>query len=81
MTSFHRFDMTTLKPHLRGIPWLITVERKSPNPLYRQIYDSFRTKIMDGELRGGEPVPSTRELARGRGIPGCGRFAPVPGLS
>jgi GntR family transcriptional regulator/MocR family aminotransferase len=63
--------MTTSKPvkrALRGFPLLISVERKSPKPLYRQIYDSFRTKIMHGELQGGEPVPSTRELARELGI-------------
>lgn len=49
---------------LRGIPWLIRVERKSPKPLHQQIYDSYRTKITRGELHGGQPVPSTRELAR-----------------
>jgi GntR family transcriptional regulator / MocR family aminotransferase len=67
MTGFRRFSMTTWpsqKSALRGIPLLISVERKSPRPLYLQIYDSFRSKIADGELRGGESVPSTRELAR-----------------
>src|SRR5215471_52508 len=68
MTGFRRFNMTTSKRSLRGIPWLIAVERKSPKPLFQQIYDSFRTKIMHGELHGGEPVPSTRELARELGI-------------
>ncbi len=55
---------STTKSALRGIPPLISVERKSAKPLYQQIYDSFRTKIIQGELRAGEPVPSSRELAR-----------------
>lgn len=58
--------MTTSEPAksgMHGIAPLISVERKSSKPLYQQIYESFRTKITQGELRGGEPVPSTRELA------------------
>jgi GntR family transcriptional regulator/MocR family aminotransferase len=53
-----------VKSSWRGIPPLITVDRKSAIPLYQQIYDSFRAKIMNGELRPGEAAPSTRELAR-----------------
>jgi GntR family transcriptional regulator/MocR family aminotransferase len=59
--------MTTLTPPkrpLRGIPALIAVDRKAPKPLYRQIYDAYRLKIARGDLRGGELVASTRELAR-----------------
>ena len=33
-------------------------------PLYRQIYDKFRKRITEGELRPGQGVPSTRELAQ-----------------
>jgi DNA-binding transcriptional regulator YhcF (GntR family) len=39
----------------------------SPAPLpppYRQIADSLRARIEDGRLRAGDPVPSTRALAR-----------------
>lgn len=67
MTGFDLFSMTTpraTKSSWRGIPSLVAVDRRSAKPLYQQIYDSFRTKIMHGELRGGEAVPSTRELAR-----------------
>ena len=53
---------------MRGIPLMISVQRKRSKPLYQQIYDSFRAKIAHGDLRGGEPVPSTRELARQLGI-------------
>ncbi|WP_256759394.1 PLP-dependent aminotransferase family protein [Cohnella sp. WQ 127256] len=41
----------------------ITIDRASGDPLFRQIYTGFRTKILQGEMRGGEPLPSTRELA------------------
>jgi GntR family transcriptional regulator / MocR family aminotransferase len=53
--------MTT---RLRGISTLISVDRRVSKPLYRQIYDSFRTRVTNGELRPGEAAPSTRELAR-----------------
>src|SRR5262245_48175887 len=67
MTSFLIFDMTTSrtprKP-LRKIPTVIGVDRKASKPLYRQIYDAYRSQIVRGDLRAGELVPSTRELAR-----------------
>src|SRR6266849_2964593 len=53
--------MTT---RLRGIPALISVDRRVSKPLSQQIYDSFRVRVTNGELRAGELVPSTRELAR-----------------
>jgi GntR family transcriptional regulator/MocR family aminotransferase len=59
--------MTTVLPtgiRLRGVPPLITVNRNSPTPLYQQIYNSYRTKILDRNLRPGQIVPSSRELAR-----------------
>jgi len=67
MTSFLIFDMSTfraLKKPLRRIPPLIAVDRKAAKPLYQQIYEAYRNRIVRGELRGGELVPSTRELAR-----------------
>jgi GntR family transcriptional regulator/MocR family aminotransferase len=67
MTSFLIFNMSTLrapKKPLRRIPPLIAVDRKATKPLYQQIYEAYRSRIVRGELRGGELVPSTRELAR-----------------
>lgn len=32
-------------------------------PLYQQIVDQVRAKILSGELRPGEPLPSMRQLA------------------
>src|SRR5216683_1011479 len=49
---------------LRGIPNLIRIDRRHSTPLYQQIYGAFRTRVTNGELRPGELVPSSRELAR-----------------
>ena len=46
-----------------GIVPLISLDRRSPQPLHRQIYNAYRTAILSGRLRAGEPVPSTRVLA------------------
>src|SRR5439155_6219597 len=56
--------MTGSKTHLRGVPNVISVDRRAAKPLYQQIYDSFRTRIIDGQLRPAQLVPSSRELAR-----------------
>src|SRR5207249_9641420 len=56
--------MTSFKIHLRGVPNVISVDRCAAKPLYQQIYDSFRTRIIDGQLRPARLVPSSRELAR-----------------
>jgi GntR family transcriptional regulator / MocR family aminotransferase len=48
----------------RGIYHLISVDRRATRPLYRQIYHSLRSRIINGELRPGELLPSTRGLAR-----------------
>jgi GntR family transcriptional regulator/MocR family aminotransferase len=54
--------MSSKRP-LRGIAPLITVNRKAPAPLYQQIYDAYRRGIVRGNMRVGELVPSSRELA------------------
>src|SRR4030095_5461016 len=64
MTGFRSFDMTTLKRQLRGISNLTSIDRRTTEPLYRQIYESFRSSIIRGGLRPGELVLSTRSLAR-----------------
>ena len=64
MTSLSQFCITTLKSRFRGISNLITINRRASKPLYQQIYDSFRSRIIRGELRAGDLVPSSRELAR-----------------
>jgi GntR family transcriptional regulator / MocR family aminotransferase len=52
-----------VKARATGIPPLIVVDRKAQKPLHRQIYDAFRTAIVDGRLRRGQQIPSTRALS------------------
>ncbi|MEO8017447.1 MAG: PLP-dependent aminotransferase family protein [Pseudomonadota bacterium] len=52
--------------HEAFIPF-VAVE-KDARPLYRQIYDGYRTAILEGRLRAGQQIPSTRALARELGI-------------
>jgi GntR family transcriptional regulator/MocR family aminotransferase len=49
-------------------PLLISVDRRSRTPVFRQVYETFRRRILRGELRAGEHVPSSRDLARTLGI-------------
>jgi GntR family transcriptional regulator / MocR family aminotransferase len=46
-----------------GIAPVIAIDRQSQRPLPRQVYDGFRAAILRGELRPGQRVPSSRELA------------------
>ena len=59
--------MTTIVACVRrapvGILPVIGVDRRSPRPLYRQLYDGYREAILEGRLRGGQRLPSTRSLA------------------
>ncbi|MFL6198790.1 MAG: PLP-dependent aminotransferase family protein [Thermoanaerobaculia bacterium] len=42
---------------------IVAVDRTSPVPLYRQLYDGFREAILERRLRAGQRIPSTRSLA------------------
>jgi GntR family transcriptional regulator / MocR family aminotransferase len=42
---------------------VVGVDRSSKRPLHRQIYEGFRTNIVEGNLPPGQQVPSTRVLA------------------
>jgi GntR family transcriptional regulator/MocR family aminotransferase len=56
---------TTESPHvLAHLP----IERDTKTPLHRQIYDGLRKAILDGMLRPGQRVPSTRALAAELGM-------------
>ncbi|MGA8272508.1 MAG: PLP-dependent aminotransferase family protein [Candidatus Sulfotelmatobacter sp.] len=41
----------------------IALEPRSKTPMYRQLYDWFRKAIIDGQMKPGQRVPSTRTLA------------------
>jgi GntR family transcriptional regulator/MocR family aminotransferase len=51
-----------------GISPVISVGRKDSNPLYKQVYEGYRQAIVNGNLRAGQRVPSTRVLAEELGI-------------
>src|SRR2546425_12588847 len=51
-----------------GIVPIIRVDRRAREPLHRQIYNAYRTAIVDRVLRPKEQVPSTRTLAAELGI-------------
>ncbi len=57
-----------MKKVASGILPLIAVDRKSPKPLHRQLYDAYRTAIIEGKLRPGQQIPSTRVLAKELGM-------------
>jgi GntR family transcriptional regulator / MocR family aminotransferase len=42
---------------------VVAIDRSSPVPLTRQIYDFWRQGILSGRFSGGERVPSSRDLA------------------
>jgi GntR family transcriptional regulator/MocR family aminotransferase len=46
----------------------IVVDRGSDVPLHRQIYEGWRDGILARRFRGGDKVPSTRELAGALGL-------------
>ena len=41
----------------------ITLDRREDRPIYRQLYDWFRTAIIEGKVRPGQRLPSTRSMA------------------
>jgi len=47
---------------------MIALDRESPKPLHAQIYDGYRLAIIEGNLRAGQRVPSTRMLATELGV-------------
>src|ERR1700761_8057197 len=51
-----------------GPELLVRLDRSAPQPLRAQLETSLREAIRDGRLRGGERLPSSRELARGLGV-------------
>ena len=51
-----------------GPELLVRLDRSAAEPLRAQLETSLREAIRDGRLRGGERLPSSRELARGLGV-------------
>jgi GntR family transcriptional regulator/MocR family aminotransferase len=51
-----------------GPELLVTIDRASGRGLRAQLEEQLRTAIRDGRLAGGEPLPSSRVLARALGL-------------
>jgi len=47
-----------------GLGPIVSLDRRAARPLHRQLYDGYRDAILDGRLRAGQRLPSTRSLAR-----------------
>ena len=47
---------------------MIAVDRAAKKPLYRQLYEGYRDAIVEGRLRAGQRLPSTRTLAGELGV-------------
>jgi GntR family transcriptional regulator/MocR family aminotransferase len=46
-----------------GLGPIVALDRRLNQPLHRQLYDGYRDAILDGRLRPGQRLPSTRALA------------------
>jgi GntR family transcriptional regulator / MocR family aminotransferase len=46
-----------------GLGPIVSLDRRHGLPLHRQLYDGYRAAILDGRLRAGQRLPSTRTLA------------------
>ena len=49
-------------------PFIMLDDKKSSNPLHRQIYEAMRRAILKGDFRAGAKLPSTRGLAAQLGV-------------
>jgi len=47
-----------------GLGPVVALDRRLARPLHRQLYDGYREAILDGRLRPGQRLPSTRSLAQ-----------------
>jgi GntR family transcriptional regulator/MocR family aminotransferase len=47
---------------------VVSFDRRQGTPIHRQLYDGYRAAILDGRLRPGQRLPSTRALAEDLGV-------------
>lgn len=47
---------------------MLAIDRNAPKALHRQIYDAYRTAIVDGRLHSRQRIPSSRVLASELGV-------------
>lgn len=58
----------SLQPRQRFPLESLLLDEKAGEPLYRQLETQIRSAILDGRLRPGERMPSTRQLAEDIGV-------------
>lgn len=46
-----------------GLSPVVGVDRRLQTPIYRQLYDGYRDAILEGRLKPGQRLPSTRAVA------------------
>ena len=51
-----------------GVSPLVSIDPNGKLPIYRQVYEAFQSAVMNGRLRAGERVLSTRALALELGV-------------
>src|SRR5579883_2940612 len=73
MAGFWHFDMTTfgrraMRAKAKSVrdAFLppIALDVRGAKPIYRQLYDWYQQAILEGRLKPGQRVPSSRGLAR-----------------
>ncbi len=42
----------------------LSIDTKSPLPVYQQVIQSIKLEVLSGGLRDGDPLPSIRDLAK-----------------
>jgi len=42
----------------------LTIDAKSPLPVYQQVIQAIKLEVLSGSLRDGDPLPSIRDLAK-----------------
>src|SRR5215472_15969802 len=52
-----------MKRASEGLGPVVTLDRRLALSLHRQLYDAYREAILEGRLRPGQRLPSTRILA------------------
>jgi len=78
--SAFNISETTARPQFTKVFWyprptlgflmnvLINIDATLSKPIYRQIVDELKNAILEGYLKGGEKLPSTRDLGKLLGI-------------
>lgn len=54
--------------HKGGAPLFIPIIKNNPLPAYQQIFNNIEKRILTGELRPEDPLPSIRQLAQDNSV-------------